>query len=121
MKKYKFLPVHVLLILSIIFTLFLYFVNTKNVDAHWADTEMNVLVENNILNGYGNGDLSPDRKVTRAEYAKMFVELTGLDNFVTDNIGGFTDVSANHWAYNYINTIKDIIPNDGVNFFLMKN
>ncbi len=117
MKKYKFLQVHVLLILSIIFTSFLYFVNTKNVDAHWSDTEMNVLVENNILNGYGNGDLSPDRKVTRAEYAKMFVELTGLDNFVTDNIGGFTDVSANHWAYNYINIIKDIIPNDSMNFF----
>lgn len=116
MKKYKFLSVSVLLILSIISVLFLYFINIKNVDAHWADTEMNVLIENNILNGYDDGNLYPDRKVTRAEYAKMFVELTGLDNFVTDNVGGFTDVSANHWAYNYINITKDIIPNDGVNF-----
>ncbi len=50
-----------------------------------------------VLNGYDNGTFQPGNSVTRAEFVKMLVTLTG----VTGSDGSFTDISG-HWGKSYI-------------------
>lgn len=61
------------------------------------------LQKKNILVGDENGDLQLDSCVTRAEFAKMAVMSFSLDtnkSFKTE----FTDLTDEHWAYDYIQT-----------------
>lgn len=62
------------------------------------------LVQDGIVNGYGDGDFKPELDVTRGAMAKFIKNAFG---FTTDiSCGDFTDVDASHTFYEAITTLK---------------
>lgn len=88
-----------------IYGLFIYdplFVDMEN---HWAKSAVSVLASKWIVNGIGNKEFAPAQQVTRAEFAKMLVQASGLEVKKPGELGSnptFKDVPANHWAYPWI-------------------
>jgi len=58
-----------------------------------------------VLAGYPDGTFKPENTVTRAEFAKMIVVASGLEDAAVLSAGvtQFPDVTADHWAAGYIN------------------
>ncbi|WP_368974914.1 S-layer homology domain-containing protein [Caldifermentibacillus hisashii] len=75
---------------------------TSDIRGHWAEAEMQLLINKGILVGDGNNQYFPDRSITRAEFTKMIVVSLGL----TLVSGGATyqDVPSSSWYYPYIMT-----------------
>lgn len=75
--------------------------HAENISGHWAYTEMNYLINHNILGGDQNGNYLPNKDVTRAEFASFLVralELTPKSSTVS-----FTDVKPGDWFYSSVN------------------
>lgn len=66
-------------------------------------TQITVLSDEGIIDGYDDGSFKPDNPISRSEFAKMFcnalniTETTGLQ---------FYDVPENHWAKSYIDALS---------------
>ncbi len=74
-------------------------------EEHWAYESIKLLVERNVLSGYGDGTFKPNKSVNRGEFAKMMVLALDLSLNRPDN-QTFEDISKNHWAYSYVETAK---------------
>ncbi|QUI23939.1 DUF4073 domain-containing protein [Vallitalea pronyensis] len=59
------------------------------------------------VKGFPDGSFKPKKAVTRAEVAAMFARILKLD---TDHAGNnqYTDVTINHWSYQYIQAVTNI-------------
>lgn len=69
----------------------------------WYEKAVSTMADLGLVGGYEDGTFRPNNKITRAEFAAMamrFAELKGGKAI-------FADVSANHWAYQYILTAAD--------------
>lgn len=66
----------------------------KDVNNHWAKTQIEWATENNIFKGYPDGTFKPEKTITRAEYIKIISNLTGLNKTASLN---FKDVPKNAW------------------------
>ena len=74
-------------------------------DVHWACRAINLAFDNNLINGYGNGEFGPDDRITYAQAVTMVVRLLDVGNQV-----GLTG----EWPQNYINYAEIIgITNGG--------
>ncbi len=74
----------------------------KDVEKHWSKDYVNDAGSRLIVSGTGNGNFTPDRAVTRAEFAVMIVKALGLKNSqFADN---FSDVGKDNPYYSYIST-----------------
>lgn len=51
------------------------FATPRDVQYHWAGTEINTLLENGIMHGYDDGRFKPSRYITREEACVLFVSL----------------------------------------------
>lgn len=73
------------------------------------NVDYNLLATFNIMNGDQNGDLHLDDYITRAEFAKMAVNVsTSKDNVsLALKVSPFYDVKNTHWASAYIKTSVD--------------
>ena len=69
-------------------------------DYLWAVQYIEACVDAGIINGYADGTFLPGQNVTRAEMAKMIAAACGLS--AAASAGSFSDVSASHWALQYI-------------------
>ncbi|WP_155986034.1 S-layer homology domain-containing protein, partial [Paenibacillus gorillae] len=69
---------------------------------HWAKAAVNDMGSRMVIGGTGNGLFSPDRDITRAEFAAILVRGLGLklDNSATV----FSDVKTSDWFNSAINT-----------------
>ena len=87
--------------------------------SHWAYSYISELTDKNVINGYDDGSFKPEHTVSRAEWAKMMVTAAGLNTSNSYNYS-ISDVSKDHWAYNYIATSKDYMnwynTSDGLQF-----
>lgn len=81
------------------------FTDLKN--DHWAYNVVNTLVDKGTVKGYADGSFQPDGVVTRAEFAKMM----GKGTVTADT--AYTDVPADHWAYDYVMTSEIPSESDG--------
>lgn len=63
---------------------------------HWAEPVLSSLVRKGYINGYGGGNLYPDRPITRAEAAAMLDRALRLQDGIAP---GFGDLPQEHWAY----------------------
>lgn len=72
---------------------------------HWAFVAVTRLKNRNIVAGFPDGSFKPSENVTREQYLKMIVELLGIK--ANNNANAFTDVSASHWASEYLSAAKD--------------
>lgn len=59
-----------------------------------------------IISGYPDGTFKPSNLVTRAEFSKMVAE-TAQYLLLQNQTAKFKDVTATHWAFNYIMTLAD--------------
>lgn len=73
-----------------------------DVTNHWAEAAVNDMGSRMVIDGTGNGLFSPDRDITRAEFAAIIVRGLGLkpDNGAT----AFSDVKTTDWYISVINT-----------------
>lgn len=60
------------------------------------------IVQAGIMGGTGDGKFEPGKPLTRAQMAKILVEAYDLQGTTATK---FKDVSAKHWAYEYIHTL----------------
>lgn len=68
---------------------------------HWANSYINELVGKGVLNGYGDNTFCPENTVSREELVTMIVKAFSLDG---SKQLGFSDVSLDFWANEYIET-----------------
>ena len=68
----------------------------------WAYTAISELYERKIISGKSETRFAPNDKVKREEYAKMMVEMAGLD--IDNSTNAFSDISNNAWYKGYVNT-----------------
>jgi N-acetylmuramoyl-L-alanine amidase len=68
-------------------------------------TEINYLIDRDIISGYGDGTFRPLQNVTRAEAAIMLGKALGLNG--TKRATSFTDVGAGSTASGYIQSAAD--------------
>lgn len=69
---------------------------------HWAVTYIEEMAENGILAGYPDGNFYPDKKITRAEFAKIMTVAAGMNIDMSDTATIFEDVSADDWFAPYV-------------------
>ncbi|HIT84764.1 MAG TPA: S-layer homology domain-containing protein [Candidatus Ornithomonoglobus intestinigallinarum] len=69
---------------------------------HWAVTYIEEMAENGILAGYPDGNFYPDKKITRAEFAKIMTVAAGMNINMSDTATIFEDVSADDWFAPYV-------------------
>ncbi len=60
------------------------FATPRDVQYHWAGTEINTLLENGILHGYGDGRFKPDRYITAEEARALFVSAARYQGLVSE-------------------------------------
>lgn len=72
------------------------------VNLHWASSYMDYLKDSGIMKGYSDGDMAPDREVTRAELLKMVMEATDVNKYGHTYQGYFSDVVSADWYYAYV-------------------
>lgn len=73
--------------------------------SHWAYNYISELTDKNVISGYTDGSFKPENTVSRAEWSKMMVTASKLEINKTDYY--ISDLSKDHWAYNYVITAKD--------------
>lgn len=76
---------------------------------HWARGDVELLAARHVVAGAGAGAFQPERRVTRAELAKMLVEMLAQDpgrtiEKVAPAQATFADVAADTWYYTYVET-----------------
>lgn len=72
--------------------------------SHWASSTIEYLNTNELVKGYPNGTFKPESTITRAEAATIIARALGLSK--TKN-PAFTDVKANHFAYDAIAAVSE--------------
>ncbi len=71
---------------------------------HWSEEYVNILAENEILNGKSKNVFAPDEFITRAEFAKIVACAFSLKN--TAYFPLFEDISTTDWFYNYVQVLN---------------
>ncbi|RKP55593.1 S-layer homology domain-containing protein [Cohnella endophytica] len=69
---------------------------------HWAKDAVNDMGSRMVIDGAGNGMFSPDRNITRAEFAAILVRGLGLQ--LENGTATFSDVKATDWYSSAVNT-----------------
>ena len=67
----------------------------RDVSNHWAKDAVNNMGVRLVINGTGDGQFSPDRSITRAEFAAIVVRNLGLKPVKESR--AFSDVQASAW------------------------
>ena len=79
------------------------FSDTKN---HWARNSISTLASSGYVQGMGDGTFAPESKVTRAQFITMALNLFGFQQ--SSYKGIYSDVSANQWFANTIQTAYEL-------------
>jgi hypothetical protein len=75
---------------------FAFAANFEDVEGDYEDA-INTLVALGVVTGYEDGTFKPERVVTRAEMAKLIVEILGYGDLVAGSKSNFADTQG-HWA-----------------------
>lgn len=73
--------------------------------------KVGVLQKKNIVVGRGEGDLQLHSTLTRAEFMKLLVHASGMENALEKqqyDRNSFQDVPTSHWAFKYIEFMKSL-------------
>lgn len=83
----------------------------------WAEEAIRYLYKNKIVSGRSETTFAPDDYLTRAELVKLIVFGLKFDIIPYDNM--FSDVSADDWYADYIETAakNELVVGDGASFF----
>lgn len=67
----------------------------QDIHGHWAEEDINSLVEKGVISGYDDGTFRPNQQITRAEFTKLFVHTFMLNDVAYSP--NYVDVKG-HWA-----------------------
>jgi len=73
-----------------------------DVAKHWAKDSINDMGSRLIVSGSGNGNYSPNKEITRAEFAAIVIRALGLKTETAES--SFTDVKTSAWYAGYVET-----------------
>lgn len=78
----------------------------RDITKYWARNEILELSYMDILKGYDNGTMQPDRTISREEYVAMLVRAMGIS---TDEefSESYSDVTDKNWSHKYITAAKE--------------
>ena len=83
---------------------------------HWAKEAIERWKDKGVVNGYEDGTFKPKQAITRAELAKIIVEIFGLNN--TSHAVKYSDVSEDAWYSPYVAAVSSAkIMNDSSDKF----
>ncbi len=76
---------------------------------HWGRDEVEVLASRHLVEGVNEREFQPDRSITRAELAKLLVQMLAQDPDRGVTVAApaqptFADVAADAWYYDYVET-----------------
>lgn len=74
----------------------------QDVSAHWSKAAVNDMGSRMVIEGTGSGQFSPDRDITRAEFAAILVR--GLGLAPEQGESAFLDVKSSAWYSQAVNT-----------------
>lgn len=77
----------------------------SDIEGHWAQKEIEALVDHGIVNGVSEEQFEPDRFVKRAEFISMVLKSFGIEE--TEYRGEFNDVTEDQWYANVIQAAYD--------------
>ena len=72
-------------------------------ESDWAAPYIYNLVDRGVVGGYGDGTFRPWNNVERCEYAKMLVNIAGIE-LVSSAVSPYVDVPSDQWFFPYINS-----------------
>lgn len=92
-----------------------------DIKGHWAETTINNLADKGIVSGVDTNQFAPDGTVSRAQYLKMIMEVTGIGNSEY-RVGECLEVNENSWYAKYLQKALDcgLIPDEMI-FSCQKN
>lgn len=70
---------------------------------HWAEKEINSLIQKGVVKGDPQGTYRPNDQITRAEFVTLLLRALGV-NPEGEYIGRFDDVHADQWYFDAVNT-----------------
>ncbi len=73
-----------------------------DIQGHWAQSDIEVLVNSGAINGFEDGTYRPQGTITRAQFSKILAVLMGSES---TNLA-FSNMK-NHWAGKYVNGLED--------------
>lgn len=91
---------------------------TNDYETHWAGKSIQKWIDKGIIEGYEDGTFRPDEPLTRAEFAKIMVELFGY--YDTFKAKDYQDINVRKWYADYVEKISAaqiMYETDGVNFY----
>lgn len=75
----------------------------NDLQGHWSQKDVEVLVSRNLVRGVNDGQFQPNRPITRAEMAALLVQMLSADpnrdTGFTPLVGSFADVPPNAWYF----------------------
>ncbi|MCR8630104.1 pectate lyase [Paenibacillus radicis (ex Xue et al. 2023)] len=77
----------------------------KDIQGHWAQSSIELLVSKGIIQGYSDSTFKPDGTITRAELIALVNRVLGRSPAKGTYSAGdnpFTDLDSTHWAYEEI-------------------
>ena len=74
--------------------------NFSDIKGHWAESQINEMINEGIVKGYPDGSFKPDGDISRAEFVSLIVKAFKLTKAKGKD---FDDIS-NHWAKDAILT-----------------
>jgi hypothetical protein len=77
-------------------------VEFADVTKHWAKDSINDMGSRLIVSGSGNGNYSPNKEITRAEFAAIVIRALGLKAETTES--SFADIKDTAWYAGYVDT-----------------
>lgn len=77
----------------------------KDVVSHWSRDYVNDMASRLVVLGTGEGNYTPDRPITRAEFSSILVKALGLK--YTEGVNRFQDVQQDQWYAEAIITATD--------------
>lgn len=72
------------------------------IDRHWAERDIEKVIQLGIASGYPGQPFEPDRMVTRAEFVRMLTAAGWVRAFDGNSQPTFKDVGTGHWAYPFV-------------------
>jgi len=91
--------------------------NLTDIDRHWVEPYVKTAVAKGYIKGYDDNTFKPDKTVSRAEAAKIIMEIAKIaDNYNYKET--FSDIDSNDWKIKYASIIKreKLLPLDGNTF-----
>ena len=76
-------------------------------DTHWAFKYVQKMYDEGITTGYDDGTYQPSQNVTRAQMAAFIVRAKFGESFTYTPTPYFTDIPNTHWAFKYIQKMRD--------------